>query len=146
MGAGPLRCSSDGLTPPRAALYQRIEQRLRDMVAGGALDELEALHRRGLPAHLPLMKAVAVPELLAYLSGRADLEMALERAVVQTRRYAKRQITWLRHRLPELRPIVAFGESIAAPASSAGAVDRSVFAALGCARPASDREGVVDPQ
>jgi tRNA dimethylallyltransferase len=134
------------LVPPRAALYQRIERRLRAMVEDGALEELGALHGRGLPADLPLMKALAVPELLAHVSGRLDLETALERALVQTRRYAKRQITWLRHRLPELRPVAAFGESVEVPASRAGAVDRTVFGALGCDRPVSDREGVVDPQ
>lgn len=134
------------LMPPRAALYQRIERRLRAMVERGALEELRALHHRGLVADRPLMKAVAVPELLAYVSGRLDLETALEQAIAQTRRYAKRQITWLRHRLPELRPVAAFGESIEVPASWAGPVDRTVFGALGCDRPAIDREGVVDPQ
>ena len=134
------------LVPPRAALYQRIERRLRAMVEGGALEEIRMLHERGLPADLPLMKALAVPELLAHVSGRVDLETALERAIIETRRYAERQITWLRHRLPELRPVAAFGESIDVPASWAGAVDRTVFGALGCDRPASDREGVLDPQ
>ena len=134
------------LVPPRAALYQRVERRLRAMVDRGALEEIRTLLERGLPADLPLMKALAVPELLAHVSGRVDLETALERAIVQTRRYAKRQITWLRHRLPELRPVAVFGESIDVPASWAGAVDRTVFGALGCDRPASDREGVLDPQ
>jgi tRNA dimethylallyltransferase len=134
------------LVPPRAALYQRIERRLRAMVEDGALEELRELDGRGLPADLPVMRALAVPELLAHVSGRVDLETALERAIVQTRRYAKRQTTWLRHRLPELRPVAAFGESIEVFASWAGAVDRTVLGALGCDRPASDREGVVDPQ
>jgi tRNA dimethylallyltransferase len=58
------------------------------------------------------MKAVAVPELLAHVSGRVDLDTALARALVQTRRYAKRQLTWLRHQLPELRPVTAFGEDL----------------------------------
>ena len=142
----PERRLGVALVPPRAALYQRIERRLRAMVEGGALEEIRMLHERGLPADLPLMKALAVPELLAHVSGRVDLETALERAIVQTRRYAKRQITWLRHRLSELRPVAAFGESIDVPASWAGAVDRTVFGALGCDRPASDREGVLDPQ
>jgi tRNA dimethylallyltransferase len=134
----PERRCGLALMPPRAALYLRIERRLRAMVAGGAIEELRALHRRGLPADLPLMKAVAVPELLAYVSGRVDLETALQGAIVQTRRYAKRQITWLRHQLPELRPVAAFGESIDLPDAGTGAVDRTVFDALGCDRPASD--------
>jgi tRNA dimethylallyltransferase len=142
----PKRRFGIALMPPRAALYQRIERRLRAMIATGGLDELAALHRRGLPPDLPLLKAVAVPELLAYVTGGVDLETALARAIVQTRRYAKRQVTWLRHRLPELPPAAAFGDSIDVPASWPGAVDRTVFGALGCDRPASDRDGVVDPQ
>jgi tRNA dimethylallyltransferase len=142
----PARRFGLALMPPRAALYERIERRLRAMVEEGALEELRALHRRGLAPELPLMKALAVPELLAYVSGGVDLETPLERAIVRTRRYAKRQITWLRHRLPELRPVGAFGEIIAVPASGAGAVDRTVFGALGCDRPISDRQGAMDPQ
>ena len=73
----PQRRCGLALMPPRAALYQRIERRLRDMVESGAIEELRALHRRRLPADLPLMKAVAVPELLAYVAGGVDLETAL---------------------------------------------------------------------
>ena len=101
------------LMPPRAALHERIERRLRAMIERGALAELEALRRRALDPELPLMKAVAVPELLAHLDGKVDLETALDRAIVQTRRYAKRQSTWLRHQLPELRRLDAFGETVA---------------------------------
>ena len=144
----PTRRLGLALMPPRAALYERIERRLREMVERGALEELQALRRRSLPADLPLMKAVAVPELLAHLSGRVGLETALERAVVQTRRYAKRQITWLRHQLPELRPVAAFGEDLDWPASAAWPtlVDRSVFGALVCDRPANCQDGGVDPR
>jgi tRNA dimethylallyltransferase len=134
----PERRCGLALMPPRAALYHRIERRLRDMVEVGAIEELRALHRRRLPADLPLMKALAVPELLAHVSGNVDLETALQRAIAQSRRYAKRQITWLRHQLPELRPVAAFGESIEVPGAWAGAVDRTVLGALGCDRPASD--------
>jgi tRNA dimethylallyltransferase len=108
----PARRLGLALVPPRAALYERIERRLRDMVERGALDELRALQRRALAPDLPLMKGVAVPELLAHLSGDVDLDTALDRAVIQTRRYAKRQLTWLRHRLPELRPVAEFGEDL----------------------------------
>jgi tRNA dimethylallyltransferase len=100
------------LMPPRVALYERIERRLRAMIEHGALQELKALAGRALPADLPLMRAVAVPELLAHLSGRVDLDTALERAIVQTRRYAKRQLTWLHHRLPELRAVAEFGDDL----------------------------------
>jgi tRNA dimethylallyltransferase len=92
------------------------------MIAAGALDELRALRGQGLAADLPLLKAVAVRELLGYLDGKQELPDALARAAVQTRRYAKRQLTWLRHQLPLLEPVAAFGEApetLALPAIAA---------------------------
>ena len=49
-------------------------------------------------------------ELLAHLDGRLGLAEALERATLRTQQYAKRQVTWLRHQLPELRPLEGFGD------------------------------------
>jgi tRNA dimethylallyltransferase len=108
----PERRLGIALLPPRAALDERIRVRLHAMIEQGALAELERLRQRALDPGLPLMKAVAVRELLAHLEGQCDLDTAFERAIVQTRRYAKRQSTWLRHRLRELRPLEAFGETI----------------------------------
>lgn len=99
------------LLPPRAEVHARIARRLTAMIEVGALAELEALRGLGLPPDLPLMKAVAVRELLGYLEGRVDLASALERATIQTRRYAKRQLTWLRHQMPELTPVARFGDA-----------------------------------
>ncbi len=108
----PARRRGLALAPPRPALYQRIDRRLRAMIEHGALGELKGLAERSLPPDLPLMRAVAVPELLAHVAGRVDLDTALERAIGQTRRYAKRQLTWLRHRLPELRAVAEFGDDL----------------------------------
>lgn len=83
--------------PPRAALYRRIEARLTEMVAAGALAELRALLDQDLDPALPAMKAVGVPQLADYLRGAAQYDAALAAAQAATRRYAKRQITWLRH-------------------------------------------------
>jgi tRNA dimethylallyltransferase len=99
------------LLPPRAEIYARIGHRLAAMVEAGALAELAALRALGLPPEVPLMKAVAVRELLGHLEGRLDLASALERATIRTRRYAKRQLTWLRHQMPELTPVVRFGDA-----------------------------------
>lgn len=99
------------LVPPRAALYARIADRLSAMIEAGALDELRALRDLRLAPGLPLMKAVAVRELLAHVEGRLDLASALARATLQTRRYAKRQLTWLRHQMPELTPVPRFGDA-----------------------------------
>jgi tRNA dimethylallyltransferase len=98
------------LLPPRRALYERIGRRLQAMIAAGALDELAALRAGGPAPELLLLKAVGVAELLAHLDGRLSLPEALEQAARRTRRYAKRQVTWLRHQLPKLRPLEAFGD------------------------------------
>jgi tRNA dimethylallyltransferase len=98
------------LMPPRPELHARIERRLQRMVDAGALDELEGLRARQLNPSLPLMKAVSVPEFMAHLEGRIDLPTAIERATAKTRQFAKRQLTWFRHRLPELEALEQFGD------------------------------------
>ena len=69
------------------------------MVASGALEEVAALKALGLDPHLPVMKSLGVPDLLRYLSGELDLAAAIAAAQTKTRRYAKRQVTWLRHQV-----------------------------------------------
>lgn len=80
--------------PDRAALYARIEARFDKMIAAGALEEVRALAARDLDPQRPAMKAVGVPELLAYLRGETGLDRAVEIAKRDSRRYAKRQFTW----------------------------------------------------
>ena len=87
------------LWPERATLYKAIEDRFSVMVSEGALDEVRALMARGLDPDLPAMKAIGVPDLIAYLRGEIKLEKAVERAQRDSRRYAKRQYTWIRNQL-----------------------------------------------
>lgn len=84
------------LEPPRPLLYARCDARLAAMVEDGALDEVAALTARGLDPALPAMKAVGVREFARCLAGEASLAEALAAAQKETRRYAKRQSTWLR--------------------------------------------------
>ncbi len=87
------------LMPPRPSLDASIAARLESMIEHGALAEIEALLARNLDPRLSLMKAVAVRELSAHVRGKCSLEDALEAAKVATRRYAKRQETWMRGQL-----------------------------------------------
>ncbi|WP_374472972.1 tRNA (adenosine(37)-N6)-dimethylallyltransferase MiaA [Phenylobacterium sp.] len=84
------------LEPPREALYARCDARLEAMVREGAVDEVAALLARKLDADLPAMKAVGVREFAAFLRGETSLAEAVARAQMETRRYAKRQTTWMR--------------------------------------------------
>src|SRR3546814_5470244 len=68
------------------------------MLAQCAVEEVAALLALKLDPALTAMKAVGVPEFAAYLAGEASLEQALALAQQANRRYAKRQMTWLRHK------------------------------------------------
>ncbi|MEO8114477.1 MAG: tRNA (adenosine(37)-N6)-dimethylallyltransferase MiaA [Phenylobacterium sp.] len=89
------------LEPPRPLLYGRCDARLEAMLAGGALEEVAALMARGLDPDLPAMKAVGVREIAAHLRGEASLADALAGAQQETRRYAKRQMTWMRGQMAD---------------------------------------------
>ncbi len=93
------------LLPPRDEVYAACDARLFDMVSGGVLDEVAALANRAeveaLDSGLPVLKAVGYPELASHLAGGTTLEAAIGAAQQQTRRYAKRQMTWFRHQLPD---------------------------------------------
>lgn len=81
----------------REALYTRCDRRFDLMLAEGATAEVAALAGRGLAPDLPVMKALGVPPLLRHLAGELTLAEAAEMAKRDTRRYAKRQLTWFRH-------------------------------------------------
>lgn len=89
------------LDPPRAALYARCDARLETMVRGGALEEVRALLARNLDPTLPAMKAVGVREIAAFVRGETTLEAAVVAAQQETRRYAKRQATWMRGQMAD---------------------------------------------
>ncbi len=87
------------LEPPREILYARCDARFAAMMEAGALDEVRALDALGLPAGAPVMKALGVPELRAYLHGEVSLDAAVAKAQQTTRNFAKRQGTWFRGQL-----------------------------------------------
>jgi len=89
------------IEPDRDLLYARCDGRFEAMIAAGALDEVRALAARRLDPDLPVMKAVGVRELSAHLAGELPLDRAVELARQETRRYAKRQLTWLRNQTPD---------------------------------------------
>jgi tRNA dimethylallyltransferase len=95
------------LAPPRDALYAACDARLAAMFGAGAIEEVQALAARGLDPALPAMKAVGVREIIAHLEGRISREEALARAQQETRRYAKRQLTWFRGQAPDWPRIAA---------------------------------------
>jgi tRNA dimethylallyltransferase len=88
------------LLPPRDWLYARCDQRFERMVGEGAAEEVQALLERGLNPSLPVMRAIGVPEIAAWLRGDMTREQAIAAGQQATRRYAKRQYTWFAHQPP----------------------------------------------
>lgn len=88
------------LTPPRNRLYSRIDRRFETMLMEGAMDEARGLVARQLDPQLPAMKAHGMPWLKAFIEGNMSAEQAAENAKRDTRRYAKRQFTWIARQFP----------------------------------------------
>ena len=88
------------LLPPRDWLYQRCDARFAQMMEQGAVEEVRALLSRNLDPDLPVMRAIGVREIAAYVQGEMDREQAIALSQQATRQYAKRQYTWFRHQPP----------------------------------------------
>ena len=89
------------IAPDRTTLRARIGDRFEAMIDRGAVDEAVRLVGRGLDPGQPVMKAIGVNELAAFAAGRLSRAEAVSRAVTASRRYAKRQETWFRHRFAD---------------------------------------------
>lgn len=89
------------IEPSRSGLYRQIDERFSNMIASGAVDEVQSLRARGLPADMPVMKAVGVAEIIQFLDGGLAMETVISRAQQASRRYAKRQFTWFRNQTPD---------------------------------------------
>ena len=108
----PARTAGFALVPPAALVNARIEARLRGMIEGGVLAEVQdLLARRPDATSLPIAKVHGLRELALVCRGGRALEPASRSIAAQTRRYAKRQRTWFRHQLPELQPIERSGDT-----------------------------------
>lgn len=83
-----------GLNRPREELYARINLRVEQMIDDGLVEEVKGLLARGIS--FVANQALGYKELVPYLEGRCTLEEAKEIIKLQTRRYAKRQLTWFR--------------------------------------------------
>ncbi len=86
-----------GLTYPREQLYQRIDQRVGNMMAQGLLAEAKALAKQDIAEDSQAMQAIGYRELWPYLRGEYSLDEAICAIQQNSRRYAKRQLTWFTH-------------------------------------------------
>ncbi|WP_076556595.1 tRNA (adenosine(37)-N6)-dimethylallyltransferase MiaA [Salimicrobium flavidum] len=88
-----------GLEMERNLLYNRIDQRVNSMVREGLVEEVETL-LKSVPRDAQAMKAIGYKELIPYLDGEIEFEEAVELLKRNSRRYAKRQYTYFKNKLP----------------------------------------------
>lgn len=86
-----------GLTMDRQMLYKRIEERIDQMLGEGLVDEVASLLGRGFEPSLVSMQGLGYKEIVSYLQGQCSYEDAVELLKRDTRRFAKRQLSWFRH-------------------------------------------------
>ena len=87
-------CLKIGLTMDRKALYERINNRVNAMVQSGLLGEVKRLLERGYPSSLKSMQSIGYRHMADFLEGRLTWQETVRTLQRDTRRYAKRQLTW----------------------------------------------------
>jgi tRNA dimethylallyltransferase len=86
---------------PRDEMDRRIDERVAGMLERGLVEEVRALLAAGYAKDAPGLTGTGYREVAAHLRGEATLDQAVEEIRRNTRRYARRQLTWFRHQLPE---------------------------------------------
>lgn len=87
------------LNPPRDLLYKRIEERVDKMIKLGLIEETKYILSLGYSPELPSLQTLGYREIIKYIHGMYSLESAVEEIKKETRRYAKRQLTWFRNEI-----------------------------------------------
>lgn len=85
-----------GLDWDRASLYQRIEKRVDWMIANGLIEEVISIFQKGFSKDINALNTVGYKEIISYLENEITLDRAVELIKRNTRRYAKRQLTWFK--------------------------------------------------
>jgi tRNA dimethylallyltransferase len=110
-----------GLYPDRSELYARLDRRVIAMFDGGLLDEVRALLARGVAPGAKPFESLGYKQALAHLRDACSLQEAVESTQIETRQYAKRQLTWFR-RDPEMHWLAGFGDNAAIQAEAIQAI------------------------
>jgi len=89
------------LNPARKTLNERIEKRFLSMLESGAVEEVKNILSLDIDPSMPAMKAIGVREISGWLAGDYGREEAIEKAIIASRQYAKRQRTWFRRQMSD---------------------------------------------
>jgi tRNA dimethylallyltransferase len=109
-GESPYQVLKIGLSAAREELYRRVESRVEEMMEKGWLEEVRTLLERGYSRGLKSLQSLGYKRLTAHLAGEMDLPPAVHLIKQDTRRFAKRQVTWFKSDL-DIRWFPAFPES-----------------------------------
>ncbi len=107
-----IQCELIMLIPQRSQLHKNSESRLKMMLERGAIDEVKTLKNKNLPQDLPIMKALGVTELSAYLDKNISLQQATALTLLATHQYIKRQSTWFSNQFPQAQFIGSIAEFV----------------------------------
>ncbi len=100
------------LNPNREELYKNCNLRFEIMLKNGAIEEVAELVKQGAATDWPITKTLGFTEINAFLKNEINYEKMLEISAQKTRNYAKRQLTWFRHQLPEKLVFNDFAEAL----------------------------------
>src|SRR5205807_709733 len=98
-----------GLDPPRPVLYEHINARVHGMFEAGLVEEVQEILSRGIPLTVKPFESLGYAQVRACLQGNLSLDEAVALTQQETRRYAKRQMTWFR-REPDVHWFAEFGD------------------------------------
>jgi len=112
-----------GLAPERSLLAAAIADRTRKMFAGGLVDEVRGLLEQGLSGEEKPFESLGYKQTLAHLRGQISLEQAIESTEIETRQYAKRQLTWFRGTSENNSPLLWFTGFGTDPANADACLD-----------------------
>lgn len=101
-GKSPYRVLMIGLKRPRPLLYQRIDERINQMVAAGLVEEVKHLLGRDLKPNSPVFSTIGYREIISYLRGEITLEEAIQRIKRNTRQFVRRQANWFKENDPHI--------------------------------------------
>ncbi len=121
-GFAPLKI---GLDPPRELLYARLSARGTAMFERGLVDEVRHLRAAGVAREAKPFESLGYKQALRVVEGSLSLEQALESAQMETRRYAKRQLTWFR-REQGVHWLPGFGDDARVQAEALAMVERAI--------------------
>jgi tRNA dimethylallyltransferase len=97
-----------GLNPPRQALNRKLDERAEKMFQEGLLEEVRGILASGIPATVKPFESLGYRQALQTIENRLELDAAVASTQLETRRYAKRQMTWFR-REPDVHWHAGFG-------------------------------------